>query len=82
MLFGCVPLDGCHMKLNVTKGWHTVQLSLWMEDDGAEYLYRKVSYQKGVLGSIIFAPKSTAITEKLAQRISFGFRNARILTLF
>jgi len=75
---GCAQLDLSHMETNISAGWHEIVAQLFMEPN-------LTSSGDPVRADILVNPLGTSGVEGIAcdihNRVSFGFRGARVLTL-
>ena len=68
--------DMCHLQENVSAGWHELNLSLYMEEN------RDESNASGIYeGRLINSTGLELNTYEFHNRVSFGVRNTRVLTL-
>lgn len=74
--------DMCHMSEGLTRGWHDLQLVVFMERLNLENVYIKHKPIRCGIAVTTGGPTDAAFCViKLGMRVTFGFRNARVLTL-
>ena len=67
--------DMCHLQKNVTRGWHDLQLMIYMERFSRDNALQQYTL---IRNGVAADPESNIA---LGGRASFGIRNARVLTL-
>lgn len=72
--------DMNHMETNVSAGWHSLDLMIYM----SPVIDRSLDENEGILIAKVkrkVGQKSATFNHKFYQRLTFGIRNARVLTI-
>ena len=74
--------DMNHMETSVSAGWHSLDLLLYM----SPVLDRSQDGNEGILTAevkrdVVGARRDATFDHKFYQRLTFGIRNARVLTI-